>query len=133
MLIQIISRRRAFKFCRHLSHPRIRPQASQTFFHKCFILNLIDIACLRKHTLPVDKSNTEKRVQILRCPSDKSSIHATVDLVNVSIHGVVKLLIEVGNFCSEYEDCALRNLKYRRLQCDEIWLFDGCNETNTTP
>ncbi len=43
---------------------------------------------------------------------------------------VVKLLKDVGAACSEYQDKAFRNLKCRRLQCDEIWSFVGAKERN---
>jgi IS1 family transposase len=36
---------------------------------------------------------------------------------------VVKLLHEVGAACSAYQDKALRDLKSKRVQCDEIWSF----------
>lgn len=81
----------------------------------------------------MNKLSTEKRVQILRCLVDGSSIRATARLVDVSINSVIKLLIEAGNACSDYQDKALRNLKCRRLQCDEIWSFVGCKEKNATP
>jgi IS1 family transposase len=36
---------------------------------------------------------------------------------------VVKLLVDVGQACAEYQDKTLRNLKCKRLQCDELWGF----------
>jgi IS1 family transposase len=81
----------------------------------------------------MNKLNTEKRVQILRCLVDGSSIRATARLVDVSINSVVKLLIEAGKFCSDYQDKTLQNLPCKRIQCDEIWSFVGCKEKNATP
>ncbi len=42
----------------------------------------------------------------------------------------LKLLAEVGQACAEYQDKALRNLKCRRIQCDEIWAFVGAKKKN---
>lgn len=36
---------------------------------------------------------------------------------------VLKLLTDVGKACSEYQDKVFRNLKCKRIQCDEIWSF----------
>jgi IS1 family transposase len=40
-----------------------------------------------------------------------------------SINTVTKLLVDAGQACSEYQDGALRNLPYKRVQVDEIWAF----------
>ena len=45
---------------------------------------------------------------------------------------VSKLLCDLGRACSEYQDKAFRNLKCKRLQCDEIWSFVGAKEKNCT-
>jgi len=46
---------------------------------------------------------------------------------------IQKLLVELGATCSAYQDKAMRNLKCKRLQCDEIWAFVGSKQKNTTP
>jgi IS1 family transposase len=64
---------------------------------------------------------------------DGNSIRATARLTDTAINNVVKLLIDAGNACSEYQDKTLRNLTCKRIQCDEIWSFVGCKEKNATP
>jgi IS1 family transposase len=81
----------------------------------------------------MNKLRTEKRVQILGCLVDGNSIRATARLTDTAINSVVKLLIDAGKACSEYQDKTLRNLKCRHIQCDEIWSFVGCKEKNATP
>jgi IS1 family transposase len=44
-------------------------------------------------------------------------------MTDTAINTVVKLLVDVGKACSAYQDKTLRNLKCKRLQCDEIWSF----------
>jgi hypothetical protein len=35
----------------------------------------------------------------------------------------LSLLVNLGGACEQYQDRALRNLKLKRIQCDEIWEF----------
>ena len=41
----------------------------------------------------------------------------------MSINTVTKLLVDVGAACEQYQDRTLRDLKCKRIQCDEIWSF----------
>jgi IS1 family transposase len=43
---------------------------------------------------------------------------------------VVKLLVDVGIACAEYQNEAFRNLPCKRIQCDEIWSFCYAKEKN---
>jgi IS1 family transposase len=43
---------------------------------------------------------------------------------------VRKLLCDLGAACSEYQDRVFRDLKCKRVQCDEIWSFVGAKEKN---
>ncbi len=65
----------------------------------------------------------ERRAQILGMLVEGSSLRATSRLVDVSINTVTKLLVDVGAACEQYQDHALRDLKCKRIQCDEIWSF----------
>ena len=65
----------------------------------------------------------ERRAQILGMLAEGSSLRAASRLADVSINTVTKLLVDVGAACERYQDQALRNLKCKRIQCDEIWSF----------
>jgi IS1 family transposase len=80
----------------------------------------------------MNKLDTEKRVQILACLVEGNSLRATSRLASVSINTVMKLLVDAGLACSEYQDKTLRGIKSKRIQCDEIWSFVGCKEKNVT-
>jgi len=58
------------------------------------------------------------------------SLRATSRLADVSINTVTKLLVQVGMAAAEYQDKTLRNLKCKRVQCDEIWAFCYAKEKN---
>ena len=64
-----------------------------------------------------------KRVQVAKALVQGNSIQATVRMTGVAKNTVAKLLVELGEVCSEYHDKALRDLTCRRIECDEIWSF----------
>ena len=45
---------------------------------------------------------------------------------------VMRLLVEVGEVCADYQDKAFRNLACRHLQLDEMWAWIYCKEKNRT-
>lgn len=78
----------------------------------------------------MNKLNTEKRVQILRCLVEGNSIRATSRMVDAAINSVVKLLIDAGRACAKYQDEHLRDLPCTKIQCDEIWCFCYAKDAN---
>ena len=81
----------------------------------------------------MNRLNTERRSQVIRCLVEGNSIRATVRMTGVAKNTVVKLLLEIGRACEEYQDKALRNLRSKRIQCDEIWSFVYAKQKNVTP
>lgn len=73
-----------------------------------------------------------KRAQVLNCLVEGNSIRSTVRLTGAGKNTVARLLVAVGEACSVYQDKAFRQLKCKKLQCDEIWSFVGSKEKNTT-
>ena len=43
---------------------------------------------------------------------------------------IMKLLGEVGQVCSDYQDEHLRDLECKKIQCDEIWSYCAMKEKN---
>src|SRR5687768_544684 len=76
--------------------------------------------------------SVETRAVIVRALGEGNSISATVRLTGTGKARVLKLLVELGEFCSIYQDHALRNLKCKRIEADEIWSFVGAKEKNAT-
>ena len=72
--------------------------------------------------------STRDRARIIACLIDGNSIRATVRMTGAAKKTVLRLLVEVGTVCAEYQDKTLRNLKCRRIQCDEIWSFVGMKQ-----
>jgi IS1 family transposase len=69
---------------------------------------------------------------VVNCLIEGCSIRATVRMTGAAKNTVVKLLADLGKACLEYHDRHVRNLKVRRLQCDEIWSFVGAKRKNVT-
>ena len=71
-----------------------------------------------------------KRAQIIGLLVEGMSLRAASRLADCSINTVTKLLVDVGMACAEYQDGALRNLRCKRIQCDEVWSFVGAKQKN---
>jgi len=67
--------------------------------------------------------STEQRARIVGCLVEGMSIRATVRVTGAAKNTIVKLLVELGAACAEYQDGALVNLPCTRIECDEIWSF----------
>lgn len=59
-----------------------------------------------------------------------NSIRATVRMTGVAKKTVLKLLVDLGRACREYQDKVFTNLPCRIIQCDEIWSFCAMKEKN---
>lgn len=64
-----------------------------------------------------------KRVQVLTLLCEGMSMRAAGRLTDVAYNSVVSLLRQAGEACEAFHDAAVREVKSRRLQCDEIWSF----------
>jgi IS1 family transposase len=74
-----------------------------------------------------------KRAAILGMLVEGNSLRATSRFADVSINTVSKLLVELGAACAEYHHQQVRNVRVRRLQCDEIWCFVGAKQKRVRP
>ena len=81
----------------------------------------------------MNRLDITRRAAVVRCLIEGNSIRATVRMTGVAKNTVAKLLGELGCACSAYHNQHVRNLRVRRLQCDEIWSFVGAKKKNVTP
>jgi IS1 family transposase len=80
----------------------------------------------------MNKLTHDKRTQVVSCLIEGCSIRATVRMTGVAKKTVMRVLVEVGQVCEEYQDRVLRNLSCRRVQLDELWGFNYCKQKNVT-
>jgi IS1 family transposase len=81
----------------------------------------------------MNKLSTAERKQIVAALVEGNSLRAISRMTGASRNTINKLLLDLGAACSAYQDKTLRNLKCKRVQCDEIWSFVGCKAKNLTP
>lgn len=78
----------------------------------------------------MNRTATEKRVQILSALVEGTSLRAVSRMTGIARNTITTLLVDAGLACGEYQDAALRNLRCRRIQADEIWSFCYSKEKN---
>lgn len=78
----------------------------------------------------MNKLDAHRRTQILTLLCEGMSLRAISRTVDVSINTVTKLLEDAGAACAAYHDEHVRNVKARRIQCDEIWSFTYAKQKN---
>lgn len=81
----------------------------------------------------MNRINIQKRVQVVAALVEGSSINSIVRMTGVAKHTILKLLEYLGCACARYHHYNVRNLRVRRLQCDEIWAFVGAKQKKATP
>ena len=77
------------------------------------------------NTLPI-----EKRVQIVSMLVEGMSMRSVSRVAGVSINTASKLLADVGQACSEFQDKTMCGLALNDIQVDEIWAFIGAKQKN---
>jgi IS1 family transposase len=78
----------------------------------------------------MNKPSHEQRCAVLKCLVDGCSIRATTRITGVSKNAIQRLTIAVGEACLNYSDKALRRIKSRRVQVDEVWCFCYAKDKN---
>jgi IS1 family transposase len=80
----------------------------------------------------MNKLTESRRAAVVRALVEGNSVRATARLTRTAKATVLKLLVELGEFCSIYQYHALRNLPTTRVECDEIWAYTGAKQKNAT-
>ena len=80
----------------------------------------------------MNRRTDSKRADIIRALCEGNSVRATARLTGAAKATVLKLLVEIGEFCETYQDVVLRDLKTKRVEADEIWAFVGAKAENAT-
>ena len=80
----------------------------------------------------INRLDSARRVQVVKCLCEGMSIRATVRITGVAKNTIVKLLADMGTACADFHDAHVRGVRVRRLQCDEIWSFVGAKAKNVS-
>ncbi|TIX46003.1 MAG: IS1 family transposase [Mesorhizobium sp.] len=76
----------------------------------------------------MNKLPLKTRTQILNMLCEGSSMRSISRVADVSINTVSKLLVDAGKFCAALHDREVRNVKAKRVRCDEIWSFTAAKQ-----
>jgi hypothetical protein len=71
----------------------------------------------------MNRLSLPRKIRVLELLVNGNSLGAVCRLANVSLNAVTKLLLDVGRACSDYQDCALRDLPCKHIELNEIWSF----------
>jgi IS1 family transposase len=74
----------------------------------------------------------DRKALVVRGLADSMSLRAIGRMTRTDKDTVTRVLVEVGEFCSMYQDFVLTNLPCKRIEADEIWSFVGAKEANKT-
>lgn len=78
----------------------------------------------------MNRLSIEKRTQIISLLVEGNSLRATSRIADISINTVTKLLVSVGKACQKFHDESVKNVRAKKVQCDEIWSFVYAKEKN---
>lgn len=81
----------------------------------------------------MNKLSTKERTQVVKALLEGNSLRSTTRMTGIHRSTILKLLLELGTACAEYQDRTLRNLPCKRIQADEIWSFVYAKEKHCTP
>jgi IS1 family transposase len=74
----------------------------------------------------------DERVRVVTALVEGNSIRSTSRMTGVARNTVTKLLVDLGTACMKFHDANVRNVRVRRLQCDEIWSYVGAKAKNVS-
>jgi hypothetical protein len=85
---------------------------------------------LARYIVAMNKLPFAKRVQVISALMEGAGVNATVRMTGVSKPTILKLVADLGAACTTYHNKHVRNVKARRIQCDEIWTFNYCKDAH---
>jgi IS1 family transposase len=78
----------------------------------------------------MNRLSIEERVLVIKALVEGNSLRATARMTGVARMTVEKLLRDISAACIAYQEKHLRNVKCKRIQCDEIWSFVYAKQKN---
>ena len=71
----------------------------------------------------MNKLDGNERKAVIAALVEGNSLRAISRMTGIHRTTIMNLLCDLGRACSQYQDNVFRNLKCKRIQCDEIWSF----------
>ncbi len=80
--------------------------------------------------LSMNLLSKDERMSVVAALVDGNSIHSTSRMTGIARNTITKLLMDLGAVCMDFHDKNVRNVRVRRLECDEIWSYVGAKARN---
>jgi IS1 family transposase len=74
----------------------------------------------------------DERIRVVAALVEGNSIRSTSRMTGIARNTITKLLVDLGEACMQYHDAYVRNVRVRRLLCDEIWAYVGAKAKNVS-
>src|SRR5580704_4878278 len=94
---------------------------------------LLTSGLLSSIIVSINRLDAADRARIITALVEGCSLRSTSRMTGVAINTVVKLAVDAGAACSEYQDRVMHNLNCQRIQIDECWAFCYAKNKNVTP
>ena len=108
----------------HLARPPARARRANRPWHRGVLPCLPDFPSDGVSIMvSMNRLSTAKRAQVIGALVEGNSIRATVRMTGVAKNTITKLIVDLGEACSAYQDAVLRDLDCESIQCDEMWSF----------
>lgn len=75
----------------------------------------------------------EQRTRVISALCEGCSINSIVRMTGVARTTILKLLVDMGRVCVNFEDMALRGLTCEHIEADEVWGFCSAKDKNVRP
>jgi IS1 family transposase len=82
--------------------------------------------------LNMNRLTKDEQIRVVAALVEGNSIRSTSRMTGVARNTVTKLLVDLGTACIKFHDMSVRNVRVRRLQCDEIWSYVGAKAKNVS-
>lgn len=78
----------------------------------------------------MNKLSRERRIGVLSCLVEGTSIRSAARITNSAVNTVMNLAVKLGEACAKYQNKVLNGLSCKNIQCDEIWSFVHTKQRN---
>jgi IS1 family transposase len=80
----------------------------------------------------MNRLSQDDQIRIVAALVEGNSIRSTSRMTGIARNTITKLLVDLGMACMKFHDKRVRNVRVRRLQCDEIWAYIGAKAKNVS-
>ena len=80
----------------------------------------------------MNKLTTDEQARVVSALVEGNNIRSTSRMTGIARNTITKLLVDLGQACMAYHDKHVRDVKVKRLQCDEIWACVGAKAKNVS-